>query len=295
MKLSTATVSGVFPAIVTPFTADGGAIDYDSLRELLDYQLRGGVRGVVVCGSTGETVTLSDDEYRAVVTFVRSHVGDRGAVIAGIGANSTARAVALARFVESAEVDGILLVTPPYNKPTQNGIVAHFAAVRDATETPIVAYNVPSRTGVNLLPQTIGRMVAEGLIIGIKESSGSIDQALDLLSLTGDRAAVLSGEDALIHPMMACGGKGAVSVVANVFPDMVAEMVRAALESRWDDSRRIQMKLLPIVRAMFVESNPIPVKAALALKGLIRYPTTRLPLTPAEGPTVELLKRVLEL
>ena len=188
-----------------------------------------------------------------------------------------------------------MLVSPPYNKPPQNGLVAHFAAVRSACDTPIIAYNVPGRTGVNLLPKTVGKLVTEGLIIGIKESSGSVDQALDIFSLVGDRTAVLSGEDSLVHPIMACGGKGTVSVVANILPDAVSEMVRAGLEGRWEESRAIQLDLLPVARAMFVETNPIPVKAALAMKGLIRFPATRLPLTAADAATVELLKTTLSL
>jgi len=295
MRLSSETLRGAFPAIVTPFTADASAVDYDSFGELIDHQLRGGVRGIVVCGSTGETATLTDEEYRAVVTFARSRIGDRGFVIAGIGASSTARAVDLARFLQSLAVDGILLVTPPYNKPTQNGLVAHFSAVRSASDTPLIAYNVPGRTGVNLLPKTVGRLVAEDLIIGIKESSGSVDQALDIFSIVGGRTAVLSGEDSLVHPIMACGGTGTVSVVANLFPDKVSEMVRAGLDGRWEESRSIQMSLLPVARAMFVETNPIPIKAALAMKGLIRCPATRLPLTGAETTTIELLKSTLAL
>ncbi|MFM1848074.1 MAG: hypothetical protein RL417_1548 [Pseudomonadota bacterium] len=286
---------GTFPAIVTPFSDDGSRVDFDSFKELLDFQIAHGVSGVVVCGSTGETATLSEDEYRDVVSFARNYVGSRAAVIAGIGANSTKRAVELAAFLESVGVDGILLVTPPYNKPTQNGLLAHFAAVRAAVDTPIIAYNVPGRTGVNLLPKTVGRLADEGLIAGLKESSGSIDQVLDIVSLVGSRIALLSGEDSLIHATMASGGVGAVSVVANVDPALVVRITAAALKEEWRGARDAQLQMLPLARAVFTETNPIPIKAALWLKGLIRYPTTRLPLTPAEPQTIELLKRVLAL
>jgi 4-hydroxy-tetrahydrodipicolinate synthase len=287
--------TGTFPAIVTPFTEDGGRVDFDSLKELLDFQIGHGISGVVVCGSTGETATLSEDEYHHVVSFTRDYVGSRATVVAGIGASSTTRALELAAFLESVGVDGILLVTPPYNKPTQNGLLAHFAAVRAAVDTPIIAYNVPGRTGVNLLPKTVGRLVDEGLIAGLKESSGSIDQVLDIVSLVGSRIALLSGEDSLIHTTMACGGVGAVSVVANIEPALVVRITAASLSEEWRVARDAQLQMLPLARAVFTETNPIPIKAALWLKGLIRYPTTRLPLTPAEPQTIETLKRVLAL
>ena len=293
--LTRESLKGAFPAIVTPFTGDGGALDLSSYRELLDYQLTLGVSGVVVCGSTGETVTLTDDEYREMVSVTREHVGSRGFVIAGIGANSTARAVELARYLDTTGVDGILLVTPPYNKPTQAGILAHFEAVRGSSALPIIAYNVPGRTGINLQPRTVEKMVDRGLIIGLKESSGSMDQILDIVALTDGRLALLSGEDSLVHATMASGGCGVVSVTANVVPDLVSNLTTAALEGRWEDARKLQLEMLPIARACFVETNPIPIKAALYLKGIIRHPTTRLPLTPAEPSTVEQLKRVLGL
>ena len=286
---------GTYPAIVTPFNESGSEVDYDSFRELLDFQIEGGVRGVVVCGSTGETATLSDEEYRAVVSFAQKHVSGRAQVIGGIGASSTSRAVELARFLSSSGVDGILLVTPPYNKPTQNGLFSHFAAVHSAVDTPIMAYNVPSRTGSNLLPKTVARLVDAGIIVALKESSGSMDQVLDILALVGDRLAVLSGEDSLVHATMASGGVGAVSVVANVAPQLVSRLTAAALAEDWRAARDLQREMLPLARAVFTETNPIPIKAALCLKGLIRFPTTRLPLTPAEPATIELLKRVLGL
>jgi len=291
--LTPANLTGTFPAIVTPFTERGEAVDFESFGNLIDYQISHGVTGIVVCGSTGESVTLEESEYRSVIEFARRHVGDRGAVIAGIGAQSTSRAVALARFLASVEVDGILLVTPPYNKPTQAGLVSHFAAVRDAVAVPLIAYNVPSRTGVNLLPQTVARLVEQGLIVGIKESSGSIDQALDIVALIGERAALLAGEDSLVTPTMSIGGRGVVSVTANVVPEVVSALTRAALSGEWSRAKDIQLELLPLARAVFTETNPIPIKAALHLKGLIRFPTTRLPLTPAEPATIARLKEVL--
>ncbi len=291
--LTPATLTGTYPAIVTPFTERGDAVDFDSFGALIDFQISHGVNGIVVCGSTGEAVTLEESEYRSVIEFARRQVGDRATVIAGIGAQSTTRAVSLARFLASVGVDGILLVTPPYNKPTQNGIVSHFAAVHAAVPVPIIAYNVPSRTGVNLLPKTVGRLADEGLIVGIKESSGSLDQALDIVALIGERAGLLSGEDSLVTPMMSIGARGVVSVTANVVPELVSALTSAALTGDWTRAKELQLELLPLARAVFTETNPIPIKAALHLKGLIRFPTTRLPLTPAEPATIARLKEVL--
>lgn len=293
--LTPSSLAGTFPAIVTPFTERGEAVDFDSFGTLIDYVIAHGVTGLVVCGSTGEAVTLSAEEYRNVIEFARHRVGNRATVVAGVGASSTSRAVELAQLVSAIGVDAILLVTPPYNKPTPTGVVAHFAAVRSSTAAPIIAYNVPSRTGMNLLPHTVGRLVDEGLIIGLKESSGSVDQALDVAALCGKRLAVLAGEDSLVTPIMSIGGRGVVSVTANIVPEIVAALVNAALNGRSNEARDIQIELLPLARAMFTETNPIPVKSALHLKGLIRFPTTRLPLTPPEPATLDRLRTVLGL
>jgi len=283
-------LAGTFPAIVTPFSADGSAIDLDSLRSLLDYQLSGGVSGFIVCGSTGEAATLSDDEYRLVIETTAAHIRGRGICVAGIGSNSTRRATEVAAWLEGVRgVDAILLVAPPYNKPPQEGIFAHFMAVHAAARLPIVAYNVPGRTGVNILPATIGRLAAAGAIIALKEASASMDQVMDLLVETEGRISILSGEDSLVHATMACGGRGVVSVAANVEPRVVSGMTRAALGGEWPRSLEAQLALLPLIRALFAETNPIPVKAELARRGLIRNATVRLPLVGASPALLERL------
>lgn len=296
MAITRTELCGAFPAIVTPFTKDGSAVDLRSLERLAMVQLQGGCAGIVACGSTGEAVTLNDDEYRAVITTVAGVVRTfgKGLCIAGIGTSSTARAVALAEALGDA-VDALLLVTPPYNKPTQEGIIAHFEAVRAKAKAPIVAYNVPGRTASNMLPATVTTLAERGVIIGIKESSGSIDQVTEIAAAVGDSISVLSGEDSLVLPTLALGGRGVVTVTGNVLPDKVSALVASGLGGDWELCRSIQFETLPITKAMFLETNPIPVKAALALKGMIANPTVRLPLTPASRATIERLKQVLAL
>lgn len=284
---------GTYPAIVTPFNADGSAVDYDSLKALIDYQVRAGVQGIVVCGSTGEAATLSEDEYKNVVLSAKSMLGGRGQCIAGIGTNNTAKAQELAAFLSESKLDGILLVAPPYVKPPQRAIVEHFRAVKRCSTVPIIAYNVPGRSSVNIAAPTIAQLVQEGCIVGLKEALGSIDQVLDILAFTGDKLAMLSGEDSLVHATMASGGCGVISATANIIPEIFVELTTAALKGDWERARRAQFKALPIVRAMFMETNPIPVKTALALQGIIKYSAVRLPLVPAEAATVEKIRAVL--
>ncbi len=284
---------GTFTALATPFTHDGSAPDIQSLCSLIDYQIAAGVNGLVVCGSTGEAATIEDNEYREIVSAAINHIKGRVPLIAGVGGSSTARAVSLAKYLEDSGVDGILLVTPPYNKPTQDGIVQHFLAVRSAGTLPIIAYNVPGRTSVNMLPETVASLAKRGIIIGLKDASGSLAQTLDTFALTQRSISILSGEDGLIHATMAAGGTGVISVISNVWPKETLAITDAARSCHWEDSLQAQVKVLPMVRAMFCETNPIPVKTALALRGIIRHPTLRLPLVAAQPSTIERIKGLL--
>lgn len=285
---------GTLTAVVTPFTADGKGIDYKSFGNLIEFQLGAGVQGIVVCGSTGEAQTLTDSEYKEVVTFAREAVGKRGVLISGIGTSATEKAISMAAFLKECSVDGILVVAPPYNKPPQRGIEAHFKAIYDTTRLPIIAYNIPGRASVNILPDTLKNLFESGIIVGVKESSGSMDQVVDLLALVRDKVSVLSGEDSLVLPMMACGGKGVITAVGNIIPELFVRITSNALKGDWEKAKAAQFEALPWIRAMFLETNPIPVKTALARKGVIAHPTLRLPLVPAASETISKIDALLE-
>ena len=285
---------GTYTAIVTPFSADGSEVDYSSLRNLIEYQISSGVDGLVVCGSTGEAVTLSDTEYRAVIKGVVECVAGRVPLVAGVGSSSTQRAVEMARFVDQSGVQAILLVAPPYNKPPQEGIIAHFAEVKKSVALPIIAYNVPGRTSINIAPETIAALAKRGLIVALKEANGSLMQVLDTVALVGRNIAILSGEDALIHATMASGGCGVISVISNAWPEETVAITANALQGKWEESLQAQLRMLPVVRAMFCETNPIPVKTALALKGIIKSPALRLPLIAAQSATISRIESLLK-
>jgi 4-hydroxy-tetrahydrodipicolinate synthase len=287
MSTHSLNLAGVFVAVVTPFSQDASRVDFESLDRLLDSQLKAGVHGFVACGSTGESLALTDDEYVEVVRFVRKKTQGRVPCVAGISASATARAVAIARQLEELGCDGILLAPPPYNKPTQAGIVEHFRAVHRATSLPLVAYNVPSRTGVAIAPATLGQLSREGIITGIKESSGSTDALADCMTLIDPSCQVVSGDDALTLSVMAYGGVGAISASANVLATEIVRQVNAWNEGRADDSRKEQLAILSRERALFIESNPVPAKTVLALQGVIAHPTVRLPLVPLSSASVE--------
>lgn len=270
---------GVYTALVTPFSSDGGCVDVKSLRQLLEFQCASDVTGFIVCGSTGEAATLSDSEYVEVVTQVRELAGDRP-VIAGVSVSATARAVEMARVIEELRCDGILLAAPPYNKPNQAGLIEHFAHVAAATSLPIVAYNIPSRSGVSIQPGTLGELSRRGLIAAIKESSGSLDTFLDVKLAVSEDCNLLTGEDSMFSGALACGGCGIVSASANVIPDDFCCVWRA-----WEqgDSRlavRTQLEMTSKIRHMFIETNPVPAKTVLAKMGVINSAAVRLPLVP---------------
>ncbi|MGE0468010.1 MAG: 4-hydroxy-tetrahydrodipicolinate synthase [Nitrospira sp.] len=283
--------TGSLVAIVTPFRQ--GKIDERALGELIEWQIAKGTNGIVPCGTTGESATLSHDEHNRVIELTVEIVHRRVPIIAGTGSNSTEEAIALTRHAKQAGVDGALLITPYYNKPTQEGLYRHYKAVAEAVDLPLVLYNIPGRTGVNMLPGTIARLSAIQTIIGVKEGSGSVQQASDIVQMCGNRLTVLAGDDSLTLPMMAVGGKGVITVTANIMPAEMASLVKAFAEGKVEEARRLHFKLSPLFAALFYETNPIPVKEALGLMGKID-PELRLPLCSMAQDTREKLIRILK-
>jgi 4-hydroxy-tetrahydrodipicolinate synthase len=283
--------TGSLVAIITPFKQ--GKVDERAFAELIEWQIANGTDGIVPCGTTGESATLSHDEHNRVIELTVEVVRRRVPVIAGTGSNSTEEAIALTRHAKQAGVDGALLITPYYNKPTQEGLYRHYKAIAEAVDLPLVLYNIPGRTGINMLPATIARLSAIKTITGVKEGSGSVQQASDIVQMCGDRLTVLAGDDSLTLPMMAVGGKGVITVTANIMPAEMAGLVKAFGEGKVEEARRLHFKLSPIFAALFYETNPIPVKEALGLMGKID-PELRLPLCPMAQDTREKLIRVLK-
>jgi len=282
--------TGCLTALITPFT--GGEVDQRALAELIEAQIAGGVHGVVPCGSTGESATLTHDEHIAIVREVVRLVRARVPVIAGAGSNSTAEAIRLTRAAEEAGADGALLISPYYNKPTQEGIYRHYAAVAEATRLPLIVYNIPGRTSSNIGPETMGRLSRIPNIVGVKEASGSLAQVLEVIQAAGPDFAVYSGDDILTLPIMAAGGKGVISVTANVVPRDFSALADALLAGDLARGRSLMGRLLPLVQAMSLEVNPIPVKTALAMMGRC-VEEFRLPLTPISAPARAKLEKVL--
>ena len=268
---------GSIVAIVTPF--NNGAVDLEKLRELVEFQIEGGTDAIVPCGTTGEASTLDYDEHMLVIKTVVEQVNKRVPVIAGTGSNSTAEAIELTQLAKDAGVDGCLLVTPYYNKPTQEGLYLHYKAVAEGVAIPQILYNVPGRTGVNLLPETVARLASIKNIVAIKEATGSLQQASEVLALCGDQIDVLSGDDFITFPMMACGAKGVISVLANIMPKAVGDLTDAYFAGDLATARKLHLDTLKISNAMFIESNPVPVKTALGLMGKCSD-EVRLPLAP---------------
>ncbi|HEX9079446.1 MAG TPA: 4-hydroxy-tetrahydrodipicolinate synthase [Desulfuromonadaceae bacterium] len=268
---------GSIVAIVTPFK--NGRIDEEKLRELVEFQISGGTDAIVPCGTTGESSTLDYEEHDRVIEIVIQQVNKRVPVIAGTGSNSTAEAIEMSQHAKKLGADGCLLVTPYYNKPTQEGLYRHYMAIADAVAIPQVLYNVPGRTGINLLPETVARLAEHTNIVAIKEATGSLQQASEVLALAGDKIDVLSGDDFITFPMMACGAKGVISVTANIMPAEIAALVDAFCAGDLEKARQLHLKTLKINNAMFIESNPVPVKTALGLMGKCSD-EVRLPLAP---------------
>lgn len=269
--------TGTAPALITPFTAEG-SLDEPAFRALIDWQIEEGVEALVVLGTTGENPTVTDDERRRLTDVSIQHTAGRVPVIVGTGTNATSESVRYSREATDLGADGLLVVGPYYNKPTQAGFEAHVAAIADATDCPIVVYNVPGRTSFNLRAETMLRIVeAVPSVVGVKEASGDLAQISDLLAGRPDRLAVYAGDDEMAFPIVALGGEGVVSVVANVLPNRFSTLIREALKGNLDAARTQHFELLPAMRACFAETNPAPVKTVLAAMGRIS-PTLRLPL-----------------
>ena len=271
--------TGVATAIVTPFEDNGRTIDFKRFAKLIDWQIDQGVNAIVAAGTTGEGSTLSDAEHREVLKFCVEQVNGRVPVIAGTGSNDIAYAIDLTIYACAIGCDAMLLVTPYYNKATQEGLYQSFTAIADASTKPCILYNVPSRTGCNLLPSTVARLADHENIVAIKEASGNISQIAEVAALCGDKIDIYSGNDDQIVPIMSLGGKGVISVLSNILPKETAELCDSFLSGDVVKAREMQLKYLPLINALFCEVNPIPAKAAVSAMGYCRN-TLRLPLTP---------------
>ena len=266
---------GVATALITPFTKDG--VDFTAMGKLIDWQIDEGIDALVVCGTTGEAPTLKDDEHQELIAFTVKRVAGRVPVIAGVGSNDTEHAVMMAEFACEAEADGLLVVTPYYNKTTQRGLIRSYERIADASTRPLILYNVPSRTGVEILPETYAALAEHPMITGIKEASGNISRVVETMTLVGDRLDLYSGNDDQIVPIMAMGGKGVISVLSNVLPAKTAELCRRFREGDVAGSAAMQKELFPLIKALFSEVNPIPVKTAMVAMGFCEE-RVRLPL-----------------
>jgi 4-hydroxy-tetrahydrodipicolinate synthase len=277
---------GTLPALVTPFR--GGAVDEKALRELVERQIAGGVTGLVPCGTTGESVTLSEGEHQKVVRVVVEQTKKRVPVVAGAGTVSTAHTIHLAKLCQEAGADGLLLVCPYYNRPTQAGLEAHFRAVLAAVPLPSILYNIPGRTGVDMSVETLERLADVKAIVGVKEATGNVLRSEQILARCGDRFTVLSGDDSLTLPVLSVGGRGVISVSANLLPKETSDVVKLWDAGKIAEARALHLRLLPVHESMFVEANPGPIKAAMAARGQLA-PEIRLPLV---WPADESIKKV---
>ncbi len=282
---------GSIVAIVTPFK--DGKVDEEAFRELIEFQIENGTSAIVPCGTTGESATLDFEEHKRVIKICVDAVKKRVPVIAGAGANNTKEAIELTAFAKEAGADATLQVVPYYNKPTQEGLYLHFSTIAKEVPLPQVLYNIPSRTGVNMLPQTVARLAELKEIVAIKEASGNLVQMAEIMNLAGDKITLLSVDDTLTLPVLSIGGKGVISVIANIVPKETAEMIRLWNQGDVEGAKNMYLKLLPLCQAMFYETNPIPVKTALSLMGKIKG-ELRLPLCPMSQSNLERLKAVLK-
>ena len=284
---------GAGVAIVTPMKADG-EVNYDVLGEMLEAQIQGGTDAIIICGTTGESATLTEEEHSAAIRYAIKKVNKRIPVIAGTGSNCTATAIKLSKEAEKDGADGLLLVTPYYNKATQNGLIAHYTAIANAVNIPIILYNVPSRTGCNLLPETIAKLVKNVKnIVGVKEASGNISQIAKVKFLCGDDVDLYSGNDDQVVPILSLGGIGVISVLSNVAPKETHDMVMDYLNGDLEKAREMQLKALPLIDALFSEVNPIPVKKAMSFMGWEAGPL-RAPLSEMEDAHAEVLKQAMK-
>ncbi len=283
--------TGSIVALVTPFK--DGKVDERRLKELVDWHVQSGTDAIVPCGTTGESPTLSHDEHKGVVDVVIQQAAGRVPVIAGTGSNSTHETLDLTRHAKAAGADGCLVVVPYYNKPTQQGLFEHFTAVADVG-LPVIMYNIPGRTGVNMLPETVARLAQHPTIVGMKEATGNLEQMTQDIVLCRDQLSYVSGDDTLTLPLMSVGGHGVISVVANIVPKDVADCCHAFLNGDWKRAQELHLRLFPLSQAMFYETNPIPVKTALALMGKIEL-EFRLPLCRMAEANLNKLKAALKM
>lgn len=280
--------TGSCVALVTPFTDDG--VNFESLANLIEFQIREGTDAILVCGTTGEPPTMTREEKYSVIGFTVEKVAKRVPVIAGTGGYNTATVIEDSKEAERLGADALLIVTPYYNKTTQKGLIQHYAAIADAVHIPIIIYNVPGRTGLNIAPSTLKELSKIDNIVGIKEASGNIAQVTEMARLCGDKIDIYSGDDNIVVPILALGGKGVISVVANIAPRDTHEMVAKFLNGDIEGSRKLQFKLNPLIEALFLEVNPIPVKTALNLMGM-NAGKLRMPLTDMSEQNLEILKK----
>ena len=285
--------TGTATALVTPMNESG--VDYDALGKLIDWQVASGVKALVVCATTGEAPTLTDNEHCKVLEFAIQRSGHRIPIIAGTGSNDTAHAIMMSQFACAIGADAVLCVTPYYNRPTQSGVIASYTAIADASTAPVIVYNVPSRTGTNIEPETYGVLADHPNIVAIKEANSRISKIAETFRIVGDRVDIYSGNDDQIVPILSLGGKGVISVLANVVPVQAVEICDKFFAGDLRGSARLQLDLLPLIKALFLQTNPIPAKAALARMGMIED-RLRLPLTPMEEPfRAKLYERMAEL
>ena len=284
-------LQGAITAIVTPFK--DGKLDETAYRELIEFQLKGGINGIVPCGTTGESATLSHEEHKRVVEACVDQVKKRVPVVAGTGSNNTAEALELTRHAQIAGADYALLITPYYNKPTQEGLYQHFKTIADNTSIPMVVYNVPTRTSVNLLPETVARLAEFPNIMAIKEATGDLKQCAKIVELCGDKITLISGDDFTVLPLLAIGGMGVISVVSNVAPQDMAGMCAAFFKGDLKTAQQLHYKMWPLMEAMFYETNPTPAKTALKMMGKITG-EVRQPLCPMSPANEDKLRQVLK-
>ena len=289
-KGTTMLFRGSAPALVTPFK--NGSIDKDAFKRLLDFQLREGSDALVVCGTTGEPSTMSLAEHRELVDIAVKHVAGDVPIIAGSGGNNTQGVIAAAQAFEALGVDGLLAVTPYYNRTTQGGLLAHYRAIADSVSLPIIVYNVPSRTGMNIEPETLAELGRDPRFCGVKEASGNLCQIMEYFRVRPGTMSVFSGNDDQVYPFLAMGGEGVISVVANILPRQMHQMTTAYFEGDTEGALALQLELLPLIKALFSEVSPIPVKAALSMMGMIED-ELRLPLVPLSQPNREVLREQL--
>lgn len=283
--------TGAAVAIVTPFNENG--INFEELKRLIDFNIDNGTDAIVIAGTTGESSTMSDEEHKEAIRFTVEYVKKRIPVIAGTGSNDTAYAVELSKYAESVGVDGILVVTPYYNKATQSGLVKHFTYIADRVNVPMILYNVPSRTGVNILPETYVELSKHPRIVAAKEASGDLSQVAKIKALCGDNLDIYSGNDDQIVPILSLGGKGVISVLSNVMPKEAHQICSLYFEGKIEESAKMQTEYLELINNLFIEVNPIPVKTALGLMGY-NVGNLRMPLFAMEGKNLETLKDSLK-